>query len=129
MLFITETDLVEMQMRHMDDFVTTTTGGSENAFTAASTVSDNGKNEYTSTASALMEELLGHLFVVTRSADWTHDSSGSYAVRIVECLGDGKYRVRLTSMDSNASLTGLFLVEAEQSGSSDEKQGLDEQAI
>lgn len=54
MFFTTATDHVRGLIKRIGDIVTTTTKHSESEFTAASTVSDNAKREFTSSDSSSM---------------------------------------------------------------------------
>ncbi len=125
MCFITGANPAETQMEHTSDSVMTITDGLESVSIVASTESDSGKKEFPNTDSASPEELEDRHFMMTLSENWIPDSLDSFAVRIVECLGDGVYRVELTSQDSMTSLIGLFQVEAEQPDFSEEIRELD----
>jgi hypothetical protein len=128
MTFITEEDLAKMQTKHMDDCETTIMNGSGNASIDASTASVSDRSEFTSTASVLPEEYVGHPFIMTFTEGLIRDCSVSYVAHIVECLEDGTYRIALENLNTRYSLTGRCQKGAEQSVSSDEEPKSDEQA-
>ncbi len=87
------------------DFVTTTTEVSVNAISADSTAQTD-ESEYTVTVSSSM------LSGMEIGVEFLLDYSVSYVARIVECLGDGIYRVAVRRNTNDGSI-GLSHEEAE----------------